>query len=54
MEEEGVTRILPDLLALQMKVGTIAKEYEQPIEAGNGMKPPAGMLSCWPLDFSHR
>lgn len=29
-----------------MKVGTIAKEYEQPIEAGNGMKPPEGMLSC--------
>ncbi|XP_006727042.1 calmodulin-like [Leptonychotes weddellii] len=40
MEEESVTRILPDILAMQMEEETITKEYEQPVEAGNGREPP--------------
>lgn len=40
MEEEDVIGILPDILALQMEDGAIAKEYEQHVEAGNGIESP--------------
>lgn len=50
MEEEDVIGILPDILALQMEDGAIAKEYEQHVEAGNGIESPesnAVLLTPW-------
>lgn len=37
--EEGMTGIIPDILAFHMEEGTIVKEYEQPVEAGKGIEP---------------